>query len=58
VTTLLPRWLLVIDARARQMLRWIPVAGLAGRSAAGVALTERFVRLLGQPLIPSALPAD
>ncbi len=71
----LRRWLLVDDARARQMLRFLssPLwraytstyvegyrllrAWLDDRPA-GAGLTERFTRLLDEPLIPSALRAD
>ncbi|MCV7259702.1 DUF885 domain-containing protein [Mycobacterium shimoidei] len=72
VAQFLRRWLLVDDARARQMLRFLSsplwraytstyVEGyrllrrwLDDRPA-GVSLTERFGRLLDEPLIPSSL---
>jgi hypothetical protein len=75
VVAFLRRWLLVTDARARQMLRFLSsplwraytstyVEGyrllrrwLDDRPG-GVSLTERFSRLLDEPLIPSALRAD
>lgn len=72
VAVFLQRWLLVDDARARQMLKFLSsplwraytstyVEGyrllkdwLDDRPA-GVGLTERFGRLLDEPLIPSSL---
>lgn len=72
VAAFLQRWLLVDDARARQMLRFLssPLwraytstyvegyrllrAWLDARPQR-VSLTERFTRLLDEPLIPSAL---
>ncbi|MCW2649977.1 MAG: hypothetical protein QOE41_4927 [Mycobacterium sp.] len=72
VAAYLSRWLLVDDARAGQMLRFLSsplwraytstyVEGyrllrgwLDGRPA-GISLTQRFTRLLDEPLIPSAL---
>ena len=72
VVDYLKRWLLVTDARARQLLRFLSsplwrayistyVEGyqllrrwLDDRPA-GVGVTERFSRLLDEPLIPSAL---
>lgn len=75
VVSFLRRWLLVDDARARQMLKFLssPLwraytstyvegyrllrAWLDDRPAS-VGLTERFTRLLDEPLIPSALRAE
>lgn len=74
VVAFLERWLLVDDARARQMLRFLSsplwrayistyvegyrlLRGWLDDRPAGVALTERFARLLDEPLIPSALSA-
>ncbi|HSS23042.1 MAG TPA: hypothetical protein VLL82_01205 [Mycobacterium sp.] len=74
MTAFLRRWLLVTDARAWQMLRFLPrgcdvptpehlegfrlLPGWLDDRLGGVDLTERFGRLLDQPLISSALPAD
>ena len=72
VATFLGRWLLVDDARARQMLKFLCsplwraytstyVEGYRllrtwlDERPDGVGLTERFSRLLDEPLIPSAL---
>ncbi|MGE2715089.1 DUF885 domain-containing protein [Mycolicibacterium litorale] len=72
VVAFLKRWLLVDDARARQMLRFLSsplwraytstyvegyrlLRGWLDARPADVGLTERFGRLLDEPLIPSAL---
>jgi hypothetical protein len=72
VVEFLKRWLLVNDARARQMLRFLSsplwraytstyvegyrlLRGWLEARPDGVSLTERFGRLLDEPLIPSSL---
>ena len=72
VAAYLKRWLLVDDARARQMLRFLSsplwrayistyvegyrlLRGWLDARPAGVGPSERFTRLLDEPLIPSAL---
>jgi hypothetical protein len=72
VAAFLRRWLLVDDARARQMLRFLSsplwrayistyvegyrlLRGWLDSRPNGVTLTERFARLLDEPLIPSTL---
>ncbi|MDY6872115.1 MAG: DUF885 domain-containing protein [Actinomycetota bacterium] len=72
VVAFLQQWLLVDDARARQMVRFLSsplwraytstyvegyrlLRGWLDARPAGVGLTERFGRLLDEPLIPSAL---
>ena len=75
VAAFLRRWLLVDDARARQMLRFLSsplwraytstyvegyrlLRGWLDDRPDGVGLTERFGRLLDEPLIPSSLRAE
>lgn len=75
VAAYLRRWLLVDDARARQMLKFLSsplwraytstyvegyrlLRGWLDARPDGVGLTERFGRLLDEPLIPSALRAE
>ncbi|UQX10455.1 DUF885 domain-containing protein [Candidatus Mycobacterium methanotrophicum] len=75
VAAFLRRWLLVDDARARQMLRFLSsplwraytstyvegyrlLRAWLDHRPAGVSLTERFGRLLDEPLIPSRLRPD
>ena len=71
VAAFLQRWLLVDDTRARQMLKFLSsplwraytstyVEGyrlLRGWLGEGPGLTERFGRLLDEPLIPSSIRA-
>jgi len=75
VAAFLRRWLLVDDARARQMLRFLSsplwrayistyvegyrlLRGWLDSRPDGVSLTERFTRLLDEPLIPSSLRGE
>jgi hypothetical protein len=68
----LSRWLLVDNARATQMLRFLSsplwraytstyvegyrlLRGWLDARPAGMSVSERFTRLLDEPLIPSAL---
>ncbi|MCW2563694.1 MAG: hypothetical protein JWQ31_2254, partial [Mycobacterium sp.] len=72
VAAFLRRWLLIDDARARQMLRFLSsplwrayistyvegyrlLRGWLQARQPGVSITERFGRLLDEPLIPSSL---
>lgn len=75
VAAYLQRWLLVDEARARQMLKFLSsplwraytstyvegyrlLRGWLDARPAGAGLTERFGRLLDEPLIPSSLRAE